>query len=264
MTDARARQLKDYGVALAEYLRVACSQSARVVILTNAASGWVEECVRFFVPDAQPLFEKGSGGPRVVYAREVYQKVRRRNAGCVRHVQNDSPAGSASPLESADELTAWKYVAMRREAKRFYAKYPTQTWKNIVSIGDSRYERDAVQDVAFRRVGPAREKLRVKLCVCPSCPSLHDLTCALVVDKVLLAWLVRHDGDLDIDLNGKRNRCVVFAEALDMPDLGNLNLVIPGQNCCLDGLLPGSVPVDGAACSALDHFAVIVRKSYVA
>lgn len=177
-------------------------------------------------------------------------------------MQNDSPAGAASPEESAEELTSWKFVAMRREAKRFYSKYPTQTWKNIVSLGDSCYERDAVRDLALHRVGPARERLRVKLCVYPSCPSLLDMTCALVVDKVLLAPLLRHDGDLAIDLKGKPNRCVVFAEELGIPDLGSP--AIYDQSGCLDGLLPGSVPEDGAACAALDNFAVIVRKTHVA
>lgn len=38
--------------------------------------------------------------------------------------------------EVREECTLAKYNAMKQEATAFYARYPGQSWKNIVSIGD--------------------------------------------------------------------------------------------------------------------------------
>jgi len=70
-------------------------------------------------------------------------------------------------------LTAAKSHAMRREAQQFYKQYPSQSWKNILSIGDSEAERLAQAERETSRApagkaaeeGAARSRLPKRLTV---------------------------------------------------------------------------------------------------
>eukprot|EP00928_Gymnodinium_smaydae_P061131 TRINITY_DN45289_c0_g1_i1.p1 TRINITY_DN45289_c0_g1~~TRINITY_DN45289_c0_g1_i1.p1 ORF type:complete len:342 (-),score=78.85 TRINITY_DN45289_c0_g1_i1:89-1114(-) len=216
-TEEQERQLQKWRESLSEYLSTACSLSTRCVIVTNAKAGWVESCVARFVPELQSLFDR-SNGPRVVYARDALKASLRRSPGSPR----GSPTRYADDCMTEDEfhaeLTKAKFVAMRQEAKKFYSQYPEQTWKNILSVGDAKYEHDAAQEVAFRRRALERERLRLKALLTPASPSVADLTYRLRLATILFPAYVQFDGDLDLDMNTPE-RLQAIADALEMPEL---------------------------------------------
>merc|ERR1711924_157889 len=72
----------------------------------------------------------------------------------------------ALTLEAAkvQKLMAGKQQAMTREAGEFYSRYPGQSWKNVLSIGDSMCEYIAMQRLGSlrRAVGGKERHLRSK------------------------------------------------------------------------------------------------------
>merc|ERR1712070_1271427 len=102
--------------------------------------------------------------------------------------------------QKIEEYTAWKYAAMKREAIRFYAQYPGQTWKNILSFGDMPYEHYAIQELDLMRRGPERERLRIKSYVTRPNMSVpyHIIWLRAMVD--LAPIMVHHDGDFRMDV----------------------------------------------------------------
>lgn len=191
LSDARRQAINAWGDILVRYLSVACSHSDRVVILTNAGEGWVRDCIEVFAPQAMPLFEEVCWGPRVVYAPTVYAK----STGSFNPVRPVRGASADNFLERAELYTLQKEVAMLQEARKFYGQ---RAWANILSIGDMPYERDALQNVSFRRVGPADENLRTKTFTVAPGRSLAALSWNLELGLLLLPVMVRHDGNLDV------------------------------------------------------------------
>lgn len=173
----------------------------------------MQQCVLRFVPEVMHLFESHSG-IHVIYAGEVAKKPKRR--GGLRAVMQEV---ELKELEMHDQLTKAKLEAMRQAANDFYSKYPGQTWKNILSIGDMPYEHSAVQEMTFRRVAPARERLRTKAITVPSEPSVGEVTFRLELQARLLPAYVQYDGDLSIELEALQDHIKVLAPALDMSEL---------------------------------------------
>merc|ERR1719359_2768345 len=58
-------------------------------------------------------------------------------------------------------LTDSKAHAMKAAVTDFYSRYPNQSWKNIISIGDAFFEHDAIRQVCNER--PYRE-MEAKKC----------------------------------------------------------------------------------------------------
>lgn len=217
LSEEQERGLVRWREALYSYLRTACSLSERCVVLTNARRPWVEDCVDRFAPNLRPIFE-AEDGPKVVYARETLPR-NRWFPGCARGNPVKFVNRELLSEELEEMLKRGKFLAMRREAKAFYAQYQNQTWKNILSVGDSRYEYDAAQDLAFRRRrAPRRERLRVKAVITPGGPPLANLTWFLRVATLLWPAYVYFDGDLDLNLNGEE-ALLDIAAALGMPEL---------------------------------------------
>ncbi|CAD7958073.1 unnamed protein product [Amoebophrya sp. A120] len=101
----------------------------RVVIVTNAETGWIELSCKAWLSSALPEVLSC----KLVSARSSYEQ----------------PSGSKSPA-------GWKADAFRDVVKEFYIK---RSWKNIISIGDAPHEREAV----FRIQSDANHpKCRVK------------------------------------------------------------------------------------------------------
>jgi len=209
-----------WSAALKVYLQTAKSLSERYVIVTNALRPWVSECIKRFAPSLQHLFER-EDGPQVVYAREALSTTRG-GPGSPRGNPSRYTDQEVLAEEMDDLLKKAKFAAMQVEANRFYSQYKGQTWKNIISVGDAKYEHDAAQDLAFRRRTPARERLRVKTIVTPENPSLTDLIYRLRLGTLLLPAYVHFDGDLDIDMNNSASLTAV-ADALCMPELKRFN-----------------------------------------
>jgi len=192
-------------------LETARALSDRVVIVTNAMRPWVADCVDFFAPELQKhfvpedgaLLPRSDGGVRVVYAR------------CTPRMRDYKGRPGPAESRSGDEymtqeemesyLTAAKTHAMRKEAREFYKQHPSQSWKNILSVGDASYEHDAVQELAFRRPSSKREKLRTKAIMLLEQPSISELTTGLLLARHLLPAFVRWDGDLDVDMGALQN-----------------------------------------------------------
>jgi len=239
------RELEKWRVALEDYLSMVCALSDRCVIVTNSSPQWVENCVSRFAPNLLPFFDGTRRGPRVAYAGELLKKVRlaQDSSGCccpvLWHHLKHALAPMPTPEERMAELTQAKLLAMRGEANSFYSRYPGQTWKNVISIGDMRYERDAVQELSATRV-PAvtRERLRTKAIVVPVQPSLSQLTVWLRTMQVLLPAFVRFDGDIDVDLSHTKEPMRALADGLQLPSLAAI--VLPARSPSWDeGDRPG-------------------------
>jgi len=218
LSDEQLRLVDKWGSALELYLKMTCSLSNRCVILTNAKRPWVTQCVACLAPHLKPLFDR-EDGPVVVYAREAAVRPGHRP----RSVGNPiwGRLGPSADVQRC-ELTSAKLAAMRQEAKRFYSQYPNQSWKNIISVGDARYEHDAAQELAFCRRSPQNERLRLKTIVTTKDPMIRDLTYRLRLATLLWPAHVHFDGDMSIDMNAPAEKLQSFADALNMPDLHNL------------------------------------------
>lgn len=218
--------------ALRQCLLVACRLGDRCTIVTNSRRPWVDVCIRHFAPDLDHLLNRQLGGLRIVYAEEVAlsQKVSTSDhgegpcsSGCwawwseVLLGHDDEEEVDYARL--ARELTHGKHAAMKHEATEFYSRYRGQTWKNILSFGDMKYEHDAVRELSASRAGssPSRERLRTKTVLAPSRPSLDELTNHLDLIRVSLPFYTEFDGDIDLDLSNTANPLLEIASALRVP-----------------------------------------------
>jgi len=217
------RLLDKWCSALEVYLKTTCSLSDHCVIVTNARRPWVTECIDRFAPGLKPLFAR-KDGPQIVYASEAAARSRRRPSNPGNPTRWEE---APSPDERRLELTSAKLAAMRQEANRFYSRYSTQTWKNIISVGDARYELDAVQELAFCRRSPGREHLRLKTILTPPEPMIRDLTYRLRLATLLWPAYVHLDGDMSVDMNAPPEQLQSFADALNMPELHDLIRPMP-------------------------------------
>mmetsp|Transcript_127309 Transcript_127309/g.271432 ORF Transcript_127309/g.271432 Transcript_127309/m.271432 type:complete len:395 (-) Transcript_127309:69-1253(-) len=227
LTPQQERQFAEWREALRNYLEEACSLSDMVAIVTNSRRPWVTTCLERFAPDLLPFF--AAGRVKVIYAFEKLRQGKRLQSQCmnlrpVRHREVD--LNNRSEEEHAEESTHAKYVAMREVVADFYSQYSGQTWKNIISLGDMRYEHDAVQDVTFRRVpeqGQHKEHIRTKAIILPSAPTLSEITLRLRFSRHMLKAYVMFNGDLDVDLTSVANPVLALAEALGMPQLSSVS-----------------------------------------
>lgn len=193
--------------------------SEHCVILTNSRRPWVSDCVARFAPNLEATFNRQD--IKIIYARETLQRQRRgSNAfnGQTRGLPVKHVHAEVQHQELEETLTKAKLVSMQQQAMEMYSQYPGQTWKNILSIGDSKYERDAAWEMAFQRKAPKREQLRMKTIVTPLCPSIQDLTYHLGFARFLCLAYVKFDGDFDIDMNTPDPLHAV-AKTLGMPEL---------------------------------------------
>jgi hypothetical protein len=149
-------------------------QTGEVVIVTNAEHGWVDQSCRKFCPTLHPLVDT----LRVVSARSTYEEF-----------------GVFSPLD-------WKVKAFEREMGAFVPKAARLAHQhevaNLMSIGDSIHEREALLRASETMHYAMRRVKTVKLPERPDLPSLHKTHELL---RKQLRTLVEHDGDLDLVVN---------------------------------------------------------------
>lgn len=218
--------------AHAEAVLQQAMQMGSVVIITNAADPWVEVSCRNFLPKLLPIVSKLP----VIYARTIFYSslesvmpvngddsgmpIRGASLATAAACRSSSSASTASSgagheteasaapgmthaLKVAhDEVTPqhWKEVAFEQEIGNFYSRYARQSWKNVVSIGDSVFERDATQEVVLRR--PTMKKAcRAKTVKMFDDPSIEELVAQVRLLGELLVALVQYDGDLNIEID---------------------------------------------------------------
>lgn len=101
-----------------------------------------------------------------------------------------------------DELQPqrWKELAFEQEITGFYSRYTHQSWKNVISIGDSVFERDAVRRVVVNRPS-AKKKCRTKTAKLLDDPDMHELIAQVRVIHDTLGMMVQCDGNLDIEID---------------------------------------------------------------
>eukprot|EP00927_Polykrikos_kofoidii_P027781 TRINITY_DN24336_c0_g1_i2.p1 TRINITY_DN24336_c0_g1~~TRINITY_DN24336_c0_g1_i2.p1 ORF type:complete len:381 (+),score=71.86 TRINITY_DN24336_c0_g1_i2:135-1277(+) len=120
-TEEQQAQLDRVAKGVAHTLRAA-ERYGKVVLVTNAESGWIELSCKKFMPSLYPVLEN----MRAVSARSTYEH-----------------QGVSSPFE-------WKYLAFEYEVQQFYKSVPAERMRNVISFGDSAHEREALIRVTQR------------------------------------------------------------------------------------------------------------------
>lgn len=109
---------------------------------------------------------------------------------------------TASELDPVDYDIApqrWKEAAFKQVIGQFYSRYEAQSWKNIISVGDATFERDALRHASTAR--PNRNKrCRVKTVKMLDEPSVEELIKQVKVILDGIGAIVRYDGNLDIEI----------------------------------------------------------------
>jgi hypothetical protein len=184
----------------------------KVVIVTNAMEPWVETSCRNFLPMLLPYVQMIP----VVYARSIYDSLnleaarQRPQAGAIAAMPGmyaangqNKLAGLNSRLSMQTEELApqrWKELAFEQEITGFYSRYQHQTWKNVISIGDSIFERDAVRRVVVNRP-LTHKKCRTKTAKLLDEPEIWELIAQVRVIHDALSLMVQYDGNLDIEID---------------------------------------------------------------
>lgn len=95
----------------------------------------------------------------------------------------------------------WKVEALQHELKHFYGG---RSWKNIVSIGNSFDELEALEEITFLHDNPhslssgCQKPLHVKTVKLLNCRTIHELTVQAAALRWYMDSLVCFDGDYEI------------------------------------------------------------------
>lgn len=190
-SENHAKLFKQLASVLEPLMKLAMSLG-KVIIVTNSSEPWVSISVRTFMPQLESLFENIT----TVYARAQYEK--------------DPDSTTSSSMfgfrpSSMDVLAPqrWKEKAFQKELGGFYSRYSNQSWKNVVSIGDSIYERNAAKEVLLKRVktGGQKTPCRLKTAKFMENPPVEDLIAQIRAIHEALGMLVQYDGNLDVELD---------------------------------------------------------------
>eukprot|EP00930_Biecheleria_cincta_P101547 TRINITY_DN93196_c0_g1_i1.p1 TRINITY_DN93196_c0_g1~~TRINITY_DN93196_c0_g1_i1.p1 ORF type:complete len:344 (-),score=52.03 TRINITY_DN93196_c0_g1_i1:321-1283(-) len=202
------RPLRELQKHVEATLRLALKMG-KVVIVTNAMEPWVETSCRNFLPALVPIVSQ----VEVIYARSVFETMTCDAAK--RNPPRTSSPGRALPglfaasgqnkltsSQPKDEMAPqrWKEIAFEQEITGFYSRYDRQSWKNVISIGDSIFERDAVRRVVVNRP-TAKKKCRTKTAKLLDEPEIDELVAQVRVIHDALALMVQYDGNLDIEID---------------------------------------------------------------
>jgi len=190
----------------------------KVIIVTNAMEPWVTTSCKNFLPLLMPIVKNIP----VIYARSIYDCI---GADKAAKMQGSAASRGSSPPRGlpglysnagtnklgnynaqlsmqADEMAPqrWKELAFEQEITGFYSRYQHQSWKNIISIGDSIFERDAVRRVVVNRPN-SKKKCRTKTAKLLEEPEIEELIAQVRVIHDALGLMVQYDGNLDIEID---------------------------------------------------------------
>lgn len=183
--------------------------SGHVVVVTLAAKGWVEQACKMFYPMVGEVMKT----LQIIIVNAQEPEFKRL-------------VGDPSQYSSDEEFYGLlKGHAIAEEVKKFYSQYQGQTWKNILSIGDSRFERHGLlaattaymqrcnmnavggtpllptQQEAWRKVESDGHvvHVRVKCCKLVDSPDIDELDIQLDMVTKWLALMVGLDEGFDLD-----------------------------------------------------------------
>jgi hypothetical protein len=183
-----ARNLSLCAARTEELLRSA-SRLGKVVIVTLSRCPWVSEACANFLPEIGPLIEEL--GVPVVYAQEGL-------------FAQDSLAPTPGLCQNWSEI---KGKAIESQLKVFYSQYEGQSWKNVISIGDSNHERIGTHyamNAYLERTG-RKGAVRTKTVKLASRPTFTKLAEQLQMMRDCLPLVVRLDSGFDVDLSDVRD-----------------------------------------------------------
>merc|ERR1719382_1722123 len=126
-----------------------------------------------------PSLQKELKDLQVIYAREWAKSLRESGA---------EETGGREKL-----FTETKAQAMRSVVSEFYSRYPAQSWKNILSIGDAMYEHAAIRQVV--RARPMEKRCRAKTIKLLEGPTILGMVVQLAMLNSWLARIVQSDDD---------------------------------------------------------------------
>mmetsp|Transcript_43172 Transcript_43172/g.97273 ORF Transcript_43172/g.97273 Transcript_43172/m.97273 type:complete len:318 (+) Transcript_43172:42-995(+) len=167
---------------------------AEVVFITNSKQGWVESCIRHFVPELTEPFQS----IKVIYARNVFEK-----SGKATSVGAPVLDAESDDFDLSLLTMAWKVEAMKTALLEFYGE---RSWKNIISIGDSFDELRALQEVTFLHENPQSAKtgsqkpMRAKAIKMLQNPTVHELVAQVSALTHFIPAIVGLDGDIEIQV----------------------------------------------------------------
>jgi len=176
------------------------SSFGKVVLVTLARAPWVSEsCKNFYVSVGRLINQLKVP---IVYAQEG--------------IQVDYNKSQMSSDEEIERFwSAVKGKAIARECRQFYSQYEGQSWKNVISIGDSDFERlgtqSAMEDYMKERgieqdgqlvdVNGHMYKVRTKTFKMVDEPTIEELTVEVEMLKAWLPLMVKLDSSFDVNLN---------------------------------------------------------------
>jgi len=162
LLDLQLRAIEQVAVTLLT-LALAAAPNA-VHIITNAETGWVQLSAQKFIPGVVPLLSK----VKILSARSTYESL------------------------FPDAPLKWKLSAIQ---DKILKSIPENKDKNVLSIGDSHVEREAVR-AATRNMARTRTKT-VKFA---ERPSMEQLRRELELISLCFPSFLSHDTDLDLQL----------------------------------------------------------------
>lgn len=183
---------------------------ANIFIVTLARRPWVENSIEKFMPGLQGIIEKHS--LKVIYAQESADPKE----------VNEYMDGSKTAEEGQRFWTSVKGNAIAKELDAFHRRFDA-SWKNVISLGDSDFERYgtliAGQDYMKREMeggsvvqtghtaeGVSKDghlkRLRVKTVKMLDKPTVLELTAELTLLRRWLPHVVRRDAGFDVEIDG--------------------------------------------------------------
>lgn len=181
------KKLEEYVVSL---LTSAKQYSHNVFIITNAETGWVELSSLKFMPKVHHILN----GIQIISAKSTYGHL-------FEHIPNTTKPNS------------WKAYAFDTNIQ-----YDKSSEMNIISFGDSEYERNAILNMCKSRVN-----CRYKSIKFIERPTIDQLQRQIEMINSNLKYIVNHDGNLDlmltITVTGKQNEQHTSTETVTLPNV---------------------------------------------
>lgn len=169
VTAEQAARLELLQVRVAETLQEAM-KFGEVVIITNAIDGWVQgSCERFF-----PELVDTVAAIRTVSARSTCESLKL-------------------------HMNQWKALAFEREIDEHYASLADGRVGNVISVGDSPFEHEALIGATKGLAGCRAKSVRLA-----ERPSLRRLADEHELISGAFEEVAQYDGDLDVDVSGAR------------------------------------------------------------
>mmetsp|Transcript_36017 Transcript_36017/g.90523 ORF Transcript_36017/g.90523 Transcript_36017/m.90523 type:complete len:340 (+) Transcript_36017:97-1116(+) len=172
---ALAQALEEHAIECQLLLEQAAELADKVVIVTNAETGWVDLSCKAWLPRLRDC----RAWPEVASARSTWE-----------------PQGVTSPA-------GWKARTFEDAIDKFYSRYPHQSWKNIISIGDAPHEREALSRVVRWAPTGSGKRCRSKSVKFVLRPSVQQLTREIQMLRESLKDICWHDDDLDLHFSAE-------------------------------------------------------------